>query len=59
MTGCTLQGGITEKFKGHYRPPLTSQERAEKEAKRLARQQNDNRVEALLRQLAGNPLHQQ
>ena len=46
-------------FEGHYRPPLTSQERAEKEAKRLARQQNDNRVEALLRQLAGNPLHQQ
>ena len=46
-------------FEGHYRPPLSSQERAEKEAKKLARQQNDNRVEALLRQLAGNPLQQQ
>jgi hypothetical protein len=31
-------------FEGHYRPPLTPQQRAEKDAKRLARQQNDNRV---------------
>ena len=40
-------------FEGHYRPPLTPEQRAEREAKKLARQQNDSRVEALLRQLAG------
>ena len=41
-------------FEGHYRPPLTPHQRAEKDAKRLARQQNDNRVESLLRHLAGS-----
>ena len=46
-------------FEGQYRPPLTPEERAEKEAKRLARQQNDSRVEALLRQLAGSPSQHQ
>ena len=40
-------------FEGHYRPPLSAEERAEKEAKRAARQQNDNRLHSLLRQLAG------
>ena len=29
-------------FEGHYRPPLSPQERAEKDAKRAARQQNDS-----------------
>ena len=41
-------------FEGHYRPPLTPQERAERDAKKLARQQNDNRLGTLLRQLAGH-----
>jgi hypothetical protein len=45
-------------FEGHFRPPLSPQERAEKEAKRNARKQNDNRLEVLLRQLAGPPQHQ-
>ena len=40
-------------FEGHYRPPLSPQQRAEKEAKRAARQQNDSRLNALLRHLAG------
>ena len=40
-------------FEGNYRPPLTPEQRKEKEAKKLARQQNDNRMEVLLRQLAG------
>ena len=31
-------------FEGHYRPPLSPQERADREAKRAARQQNDNKV---------------
>ena len=39
-------------FKGHYGPPLFPEERADKEAKRIARQQNDSRMEVLLRQLA-------
>ena len=42
-------------FEGHYRPPLTPQERADREAKKLARRQNDSRVESLLRHLAGSP----
>ena len=46
-------------FEGHYRPPLSPQERAEREAKKLARIQNDNRVELMLRQLAGAPQHSQ
>ena len=46
-------------FEGQYRPPLTPEERAAKEAKRLARQENDNRLEALLRQLAGSPSQHQ
>ena len=41
-------------FEGNFRPPLSPEQRAEREAKRLARQQNDNRVGALLRQLAGS-----
>ena len=45
-------------FEGHFRPPLTAEERSAKEAKRLARQQNDTRVETLLRQLAGTPSQQ-
>ena len=40
-------------FEGHYRPPLTPEERAAKEAKRQTRRQNDNRLESLLRHLAG------
>ena len=40
-------------FEGHYRPPLSAQERAEKDAKRTARQQNDARLSVLLRHLAG------
>ena len=40
-------------FEGHYRPQLSPQQRAEKEAKRAARQQNDNRLNALLRHLTG------
>ena len=40
-------------FEGHYRPPLSPQQRVEKEAKRAARQQNDNRLNSLLRHLAG------
>jgi hypothetical protein len=39
-------------FKGHY-TPLSAEERAEKEAKRNARKQNDNRLAVLLRQLSG------
>ena len=46
-------------FQGHYRPPLTPEKRAELEAKRAARRQNDTRLETLLRQLAGAPLQQQ
>ena len=42
-------------FEGHYRPPLSTQERAEKDAKRTARQQNDTRMQFLLRQMAGPP----
>ena len=42
-------------FEGHYRPPLSPQERAEREAKKLARQQNDQRVQDLVRHLAGAP----
>ena len=41
-------------FEGHYRPPLSPEQRAEKEAKRLARQQNDTRVAALMRHLGGS-----
>ena len=41
-------------FEGHYRPPLSPEERAEKEAKRLARRQNDDRLGILLRHLAGS-----
>ena len=41
-------------FEGHYRPPLSPQQRAERDAKKLARQQNDTRVQALLRSLAGS-----
>ena len=40
-------------FEGHYRPPLSAEERAEKEAKRNARKQKDNRLAVLLRQLSG------
>ena len=40
-------------FEGNFRPPLTPEERAEKEAKRAARMNNDKTVGALLRQLAG------
>ena len=43
-------------FEGNFRPPLSPEERAEKDAKKLARQQNDSRVSALLRNLAGSPL---
>ena len=46
-------------FEGHYRPPLSPQERAEKDAKRAARQQNDSRLSDLLRQLAGQGHTQQ
>ena len=45
-------------FEGIYRPPLSPEKRAELEAKRAARRQNDNRLDTLLRQLAGQP-HQQ
>ena len=41
-------------FEGHYRPPLSPQQRAERDAKKLARQQNDTRVQALMRSLAGS-----
>ena len=41
-------------FEGHYRPPLSPEQRAEKEAKKLARQQNDSRVVALMRHLGGS-----
>ena len=40
-------------FEGNFRPPLSPQERAERESKRLARRNNDRTMEALLRQLAG------
>ena len=46
-------------FEGHYRPPLTAEQRAEKEAKRAARKQNDSRLDNLLRQLAGSSQHLQ
>ena len=46
-------------FEGHYRPPLSAEKRAELEAKRAARRQNDSRLETLLRQLAGSPQNQQ
>ena len=46
-------GWYHREFEGHYRPPLSHQERAEKDAKRAARQQNDTRLSALLRQMAG------
>ena len=42
-----------KEFEGHYRPPLSPEERAAKEAKKTARQQNDNRLSALLRHMAG------
>ena len=42
-------------FEGHYRPPLSPEQRAERDAKRLARKQNDGRVDVLLRHLAGSP----
>ena len=41
-------------FEGNFRPPLSPEQRAERDAKRHARQQNDTRVGALLRQLAGS-----
>ena len=40
-------------FEGNFRPPLTPEQRAEKEAKRAARLNNDKTVGALLRHLAG------
>ena len=41
-------------FEGNFRPPLTEEERATRQAKRATRQQNDNALEGLLRQLAGS-----
>ena len=40
-------------FEGHFRPPLSSQERADRDSKRASGQHNDNRMEALLRHLVG------
>ena len=45
-------------FEGNFRPPLSPQERAERDAKRTARKNNDNTVETLLRQLAGSSQQQ-
>ena len=45
-------------FEGHYRPPLSPQERTEREAKKNARRQNDNRLDVLLRNLAGSTTQQ-
>ena len=41
-------------FKGNYRPPLTPEQRAERDARRASRRDNDSRLESLLRQLAGS-----
>ena len=46
-------------FEGHYRPPLSPEQRAETDAKKHARKQNDSRVDALLRHLAGSPQQMQ
>ena len=40
-------------FEGTYRPPLSAEQRAERDAKRAARKANDTRVESLLRQIIG------
>ena len=45
-------------FEGNFRPPLSPQERAERDAKRTARKQNDSRLDVLLRQLAGSSQQQ-
>ena len=42
-------------FEGNYRPPLTPEQRADRDAKRAARKQNDDRLAGLLRHLAGQP----
>ena len=41
-------------FEGNYRPPLTPEQRAERDARRASRRDNDSRLESLLRQLAGS-----
>ena len=41
-------------FEGHFRPPLSPEERAAKEAQKLARRQNDSRLASLLRHLTGS-----
>ena len=46
-------------FEGNYRPPLSPEQRAERDAKRVTRRNNDNTVEVLLRQLAGSSQQQQ
>ena len=46
-------------FEGNFRPPLSPQERAEKDAKRSARRNNDRTVETLLRQMTGPSQTQQ
>ena len=48
-----------ENFRGHFRPPMSAEKRAELDAKKAARRQNDNRLETLLRQLAGSSPQQQ
>ena len=41
-------------FEGQYRPPLTPEQRAERDSRRKARRDNDGRLDTFLRQLAGS-----
>ena len=46
-------------FEGQYRPPLTPEQRAERDSRRKARRDNDGRLDTFLRQLAGSTQKQQ
>ena len=54
---CWVAGWKHREFEGHYRPPLTPQQREERDAKRLALQQNDLRVLSMLAQLGAQAQH--
>ena len=44
-------GWHNREFEGHFRPPLSPEECAAREAQRQARRQNDSRLASLLRHL--------
>ena len=58
MTECTLRAGIIGSLRG-ISGHLSQEDRLERQERRAARQQNDNTLEVLLRQLAGSSQRQQ